>query len=274
VRVAVVVERVWDPPSVEVDAWSGRVDLSRVAAIAGPGSFEGVELGLRLGEAVAYAVGSPAVDGLLRRCLAMGAGAIRVVVPDGESAAPDLAARALAQALGGEDLGLVLTPARSGDESAGLLGPLLAGLLDLPQASAVEELRVDEEAGEAFVRRRLDRGARAELTLPLPAVIALEPGVVAPRDASPASLLAAQEAVVPTFEVARPAAPSLTFLGHQPPRPPAPWLEAPDSRQPAEARISAVVRGRAENRRPSVVSGPPDQLADSIIKLLKETGNL
>jgi electron transfer flavoprotein beta subunit len=274
VRVAAVVERVWDPPSVEVDAWSGRVDLSRVAPIPGPGSLEAVELGLRLGEAVAYAVGPPAVDGLLRRCRAMGAGAVRVVVPGRETAAPDVAARALAQALAGEDFDLLLAPARSGDQSASLLGPLLAGLLDLPQATAVEQLRVDEAGGEAFVRRRLDRGERAELALTLPAVIALEPGIVAPRDASPAALLSAQLAAIPTRDAAMPDTPSLAFGGHQPPRPPVPWMQAPDSSQSAEARISAVVGGRAESRRQSLISGPPDQLAESIIKLLDETNSL
>jgi hypothetical protein len=35
-----------------------------------------------------------------------------------------------------------------------------------------------------------------------------------------------------------------------------------------------VVGGRAESRRQSLVSGPPDELAESIIKLLDETENL
>jgi electron transfer flavoprotein beta subunit len=274
VRVAAVVEGVWDPASVEVDAWSGTVDLSRVAPIPGPGSLEAVETGLRLGEAVAYAVGPHAADAVLRRCLAMGAAAVRVLVPDRETPAPDVGARALAQALAAEDFDLILTPARSGDQSASLLGPLLAGLLDLPQATAVEQLRVDQAGREAFVRRRLDRGERAELALPLPAVIALEPGIVAPRNASPSALLSAQLAAIPTLEAPIPAALSLAFLGHQPPRPPGPWMEAPDSSQSAEARISAVVGGRAESRRLSLVSGPPDELAESIIKLLGQTGNL
>ena len=60
---------------------------------------------------------------------------------------------------------LVLASWRSGHQSPSPLGPLLAGLLGLPQATAVDELVV-QDPGRAVVGRRLGRGEREELALP------------------------------------------------------------------------------------------------------------
>src|SRR6202022_3845196 len=52
-RVAAVVERAWDPASIEVGPVDGAVDWSRAVAEPSPGSLEAVELALRLGAATA-----------------------------------------------------------------------------------------------------------------------------------------------------------------------------------------------------------------------------
>lgn len=255
---AVVVEQAWDPATIEVDP-TGQVDWSRAVAGPSPGSLEVVEIGLSLGEVEAFGLGLNGAAQVLRTCLAMGS---KVV-----ASAPD--AYAVAEALRGERCDLVLVPHRSEDHGASPLGPLLAGLLDLPQATAVETLRV--EGAEAVVTCRRDRGERVVLALPLPAVVALEPGLVRPREASPAMLVAVQAAELPTLPPA-PNAPRLIRLGHLPPRPAAPRLAAPDASLPAEARIAAVVGTAPDGRQRDVVSGSPDEVAGRIVRLLKERG--
>src|SRR6266700_6517272 len=142
-RVSVVVEQGWDPTSIEVGP-AGGVDWSRAVAVPVPGSLEALELALGLGEARVLGHGLATVEDLLRTCLALGAA--------GVARAPDLFA--VAAALRSEAPDLVLTAHRSADHGAGVTGPMLAGLLDLPQATAAESLRV--EGGEAVAVRRLD----------------------------------------------------------------------------------------------------------------------
>lgn len=256
-RVAVVVEMAWDPASVEVDA-AGRVDLERVVAEPTPGSLEVVDVGLELGEVRVFGIGAVPTDDLLRTCLAMGAATI--------ASAPDVFA--LAAALTGTAFDLVLAPQRSGDGGASPIGPALAGLLDLPQATAIESLRI--EGGTALVMRRLDRGEREELAVTLPAVIALEPDVCRPRTASPAELLAAQSAPVP--RLAAVPGPTARFLDHVGPRPAPPRLRFPDPSASAEIRIAEVVGTAEDGRAREVATGSPEELAGRIVRLLRERG--
>jgi electron transfer flavoprotein beta subunit len=260
-RVVAVVESAWDPASIEVDPVAGEIDRSRAAPAPSPGSLEAVELGLGLGETLAFGLGGPDVEGLLRDCLAMGA--------VGAAAAPDV--YALAAALASSPFDVALVPHRSGDHGASPVAGLLAGLLDLPQATAVESLTV--EGSEARVVRRLDRGEREELALPLPAVIAVEPGIARPRTASPAALIAARSAAIAALPPAA-RAPRPVFLGHRPPRPAPPRMAAPAGTLPAEARIAAVVGAAPEARRRELVTGTADEVARRIVGLLEEAGYL
>src|SRR5260370_27899703 len=133
-RVAAVVERSWDPASIEVDPVTGEVDWSRAAPMPSPGSLEAVEIALGLGETHVFGFGGPDVEELLRECLAMGA--------TSAAAAPDV--YALAETLRPEPFGLLVAAHRSGDHGAGFVAGLLAGLLGLPQATAVESLAVED----------------------------------------------------------------------------------------------------------------------------------
>jgi electron transfer flavoprotein beta subunit len=258
VRIAVVVEQGWDPFSIEVDPVTGDVDWARAAPAPAPGSLEAVEMGLRLGDVRVFGVGAGPVDALLRECLALGAAAaVR---------APDVAA--LAGAIGASAFDLVLAPHRSTDHGAGPLAPLLAGLLDLPQATAAESLTVED--GEAVVTRRLDRGEREEVALMLPAVVALEPGICRPRTATPAALIAAASAAIEELPP-RPA-PAARFCGQLPPRPAPPRMAWPDAALTAEARIAAVIGTAYAGHGREVVTGSADQIADRIVQVLQARG--
>jgi electron transfer flavoprotein alpha/beta subunit len=263
-RVAAVVEQGWDPASIEFDAGIGGVDWGRAAPQPGPGSLDAVEVGLRLGdEVVAYAIGDEGCDEVLRRCAAMGAEVRR---------APSL--ESLVAALSAEPFQLALVPSRSGDESASPLALALAELLYLPGVGGVEWLELEPSGGAATVRRRLDRGAREELWVPLPAVLGVEPGVATPREASPAAVLAARHAEVPVLDEVDPVLRRLELLGHRPPRPAPPRVRPPDPSLPAAARIAAVVGTGGAGHHRELVSGTPQQLAARIVAFLEERGQL
>jgi electron transfer flavoprotein beta subunit len=262
-RVAVLVEWTWDPSSIELDAATGGVDRCRAVSVLGPGSLEAVELGLRLGAVSVYAIGGEECEEGLRQCLGMGAtAAARAHDPGG-----------LASTLRTERFDLVLASWRSAHESPNPLGPLVAGLLGLPQATAVEELVV-QGPGEAVVRRRLGRGEREELALPLPAVVAVEPGIVTARLGTPAAVLEAQAATIPVLEAARVPTLQASFLGYRPPRPPAPRALLPGPTLSAEARIAEVVGLSAPSRHRELVTGSAEEVAAQIVAFLAERGFL
>jgi electron transfer flavoprotein beta subunit len=258
-HVAVVVEQAWDPASIELLP-DGGVDWSRAARAPVPGSLEALELALGLGETRVFGLGPATVEDLLRTCRALGATAT--------ARAPDLFA--VAAALRAEPPDLVLAPHRSADHGAGVVAPALAGLLDLPQATAVEALRI--EGGEAVVVRRLDRGEREEAAVPLPAVVAVEPGIVRARAATPAALLASRAAPVPSLGPGTAPGPRPRLRGHGPPRPAPPRLAAPDPSLPAQARIDAIVGASIRAARRELVTGSADEVARRIAEFLAERG--
>lgn len=278
-RIAVVVEHGWDPASVDVDFLSGAVDEARTVAGVAAGSRAAVALALRLrgasGRVEVLAAAPAAADPDLRELLAAGVDGVLRVWSDGlEGAGAEASARALAAPLAGLDPELVLTADRSLDGGRGLLGPMLAELLGIPATTAVEQLAITGSGGEATVRRRLDRGAREQLVLALPAVVCVEPGIAELGDAPLPALLAAAAAPVPSRAAAAPG-PGCRLVRRLAPRPRPRRLPAPDPALPVEARLAAVLgAGDAREGEHAVAEGPPDVLVERILRHLEERGYL
>src|SRR5215510_13602186 len=106
------------------------------------------------GEVVAVTMGPPAARDALVECLALGADR-GVLLSDASLAGSDTlaTARALAAVLRREAPDLVLLGRASTDAETGQVGPEVAELLGLPQATAVRRLTVDP-ATRAFVAER------------------------------------------------------------------------------------------------------------------------
>ncbi|HEY2705226.1 MAG TPA: hypothetical protein VGL20_16210 [Candidatus Dormibacteraeota bacterium] len=282
-RVAVAVEHGWDPSTVEADPLTGTVDETRTVAGLGVSALAAVALALRLrgpGGRVEVLVAAPAsAEGELRGLLAAGVDAVTRVWADGlEGAGTEAAARALAPPLATAAADLVLTGGRSLDGGAGTLGPMLAELLGLAEATAVEHLEVTdtEGCGEVVVRRRLERGARERVSLALPAVVCVEPGIAGLDDASLPALLAARGAPVAVREAALDGvAGGCRRVRRLPPRPRPRRLAAPDPSLPVEARLAAVLGGGGRHdQEHALVEGPPALLVERILGLLEERGYL
>ena len=279
-RVSVVVEHGWDPATVEVDPLTGAVDAGRAIAGLGESSRAAVALALRLrgesGRVEVLAAAPAAADPELRSLLAAGVDAVlRVSGPGLDGAPAEAAARALAGPLSAASADLVLTGDRSLDGGRGSLGPMLAELLDVPAATAVEALAITSSGGEVTVRRRLERGRREQLALSLPAVVCVEPGIAGLGVAPLPALLATLDAPVPVLAAPAEADPACRRVRRLPPRPRPRRLPHPDPELPVEARLAAMLGGeRPHEGEHTLVEGPPEVLAERILDLLEKRGYL
>ena len=129
------------------------------------------------GEVVVVGVGSKC-DDTLRKCLAMGADrAIKVPVDTSMDAYQT--AEVIKEAIKDEKFDLILAGLMSQDLNNAQVGVLLAAMLDLPFATAVTELNIED--GSLKVKRELEGGYHEEVTLPTPCVITVQSGINEPR---------------------------------------------------------------------------------------------
>lgn len=146
-------------------------------------------------EVVVLTLGPERAAAALKGGLAMGADrAIHLKDPALQGGDPTSTARAIAAAVrqeGGFDL--VLTGLQAEDDNFSQTGVLLAGLLDVPHASAVMALNVLPEGGAVRAERELDGDRRFVVDLPLPAVLTVQTGINEPRYASLKGIMAAKK---------------------------------------------------------------------------------
>ncbi|AIY90726.1 electron transfer flavoprotein subunit beta/FixA family protein [Geoglobus acetivorans] len=128
------------------------------------------------GEVVVVGVGQ--TEDTLRKCLAMGADrAIKVPVEPGMDSYQT--AMAVKEAISGEKFDLILAGLMSQDYNNALVGVLLAGMLDIPFATAVTSIKVED--GRVRIIRELEGGFGEENVLSLPALLTVQSGINEPR---------------------------------------------------------------------------------------------
>jgi len=116
----------------------------------------------------------------LRRSLAMGADeALHLSDPVFFDGDPYATARALHAALRDKPFDLLFTGVQAGDDGYGQVGPILAELFNLPHATMVTQLTIEDK--KALVHRELEGGLEEVVSLTLPAVLAIQTGINEPR---------------------------------------------------------------------------------------------
>jgi electron transfer flavoprotein beta subunit len=277
-KIAVCLKYVYDPATVEVDPISGAIDVRRLLYRLDPAGESALEPALRLSAdgVLAITVGPPAADAVARAALAAGAGRAQRVWDDiRDETEPFATALLLAAALRAEEPpDLVLCGARSADRGSGQVPALLAEHLGWPAVVDVTGLQI--EAGRALLQRRLDRGAREEVEVTLPAVLGLDPGLARLRHASLPGLMAAQRATIEARSPAElglapdaTAAPAPLRSAVLPPRPRPRPIFTPDSAQPAYERIGQILAAGVSRKSGRVIAGPPEQLAAEALAFLR-----
>jgi electron transfer flavoprotein beta subunit len=148
-------------------------------------------------EVVVVTVGPARSEAAVEAALARGADrAIRVwddALADAVAVGPRATARILAAVVEREAPDLTLTGAQTADDGHAATGVALAAERDLAWAAVVDDVDLDPDAGEASVRRELEDHVAELVTVPLPAVLTVQTGIVdrplpadRQRDRSPA----------------------------------------------------------------------------------------
>jgi electron transfer flavoprotein beta subunit len=170
-----------------------------------PGDECGIEIGLQLkeahgGEVVLVSMGPEKARDAIRKGLSMGADR-GILITDEQLAGADalLTARALAAAIGPESADLVICATESYDGSTGMVPPMLAELLGVPQLTFAKHVEV--ENGTVTVHRQTDVGYQV-VQAATPGLITVTAGIAEPRYASLKGIMAARSKEVRVVGVA------------------------------------------------------------------------
>ncbi|WP_157265756.1 electron transfer flavoprotein subunit beta/FixA family protein [Azohydromonas aeria] len=203
-HILVPVKRVVDHNvKVRVKSDGSGVDTAGVKMSINPFDEVALEQAVRLREkglasrVTAVTCAAANAQDVLRTALAMGADAA-VLVDSGTAAALDPldVARALKALVEREQVALVLCGKQAIDDDLGATGPMLAALLDWPQAISVN--RLGFEGGELLLSCDGDRGME-QLALPLPAVLSVDLRLCDPRTISLPNMMKAKKAPIATL---------------------------------------------------------------------------
>jgi electron transfer flavoprotein beta subunit len=193
-KIVVTVKQVPDPNSnltLEADNTLSR----EKEVVLDPGDECGVEEGLQLkeahgGEVILVSMGPERAKDAIRKGLSMGADR-GVLITDPQLAGADalITARALAAAIKPESPDLVICATESYDGSTGMVPPMLAELLGMPQVSFAKKVEVD--GSNIKVHRQTADGYQV-VEVPTPALISVTAGIAEPRYASLKGIMAAR----------------------------------------------------------------------------------
>jgi electron transfer flavoprotein beta subunit len=166
----------------------------------------GLEAALRIkdanqAEVVVVSIGPERVVQSLRTALGMGADrAIHIKDPALDASDALGAAKALAAVARAEKPDLVICGLMSDDANFGLVGPMLAQLLDLPHATGI--VSATQPNGSIGVERELEGGALQVLDIPLPGLVTVQTGMNEVRYASLKGIMAAKKKPLETRTLA------------------------------------------------------------------------
>ena len=193
-KIVVTVKQVPDPNSslnLEADNTLSR----EKEVVLDPGDECGIEEGLQLkeahgGEVVLVSMGPERAKDAIRKGLSMGADR-GVLITDPQLAGADalLTARALAAAIRSESADLVICATESYDGSTGMVPPMLAELLGVPQLTLAKKVVVD--GTRVTIHRQTSDGYQV-VEASTPVLITVTAGIAEPRYASLKGIMAAR----------------------------------------------------------------------------------
>jgi electron transfer flavoprotein beta subunit len=200
-KIVVTVKQVPDPNAPQGLDADNTVARDR-EAVLDPGDEYGIEEGLQLremhgGEVVLVSMGPERAREALRKGLSMGADR-GILITDDELSGADalLTARALAAAIEGESPDLVICATESYDGSTGMVPPMLAELLRMPQLTFANSVEMDEAT--VRVHRQTEDGYQV-VEAAVPALVTVTAGIAEPRYASLKGIMAARSKEVKQF---------------------------------------------------------------------------
>jgi len=197
-KLAVLIKQVPMVSELPWDRKTGELKREMAGGMMNPACRHALEAALRLkekhgGEIGVISMGPPAAEEVLREALALGADRAWLLCDPGFAGADTLATSyALARAVSVLEPGfdLLLLGCQTADSETGQVGPQVAAELDVPSATYVEELSVDEGSKKVKASRVQD-GFLEKLEMDFPAVLSISTHRYHPRDVSMIGLAAA-----------------------------------------------------------------------------------
>lgn len=193
-KIVVTVKQVPDPNSNLVLDSDNTISRDK-EVVLDPGDECGVEEGLQLkeahgGEVVLVSMGPERAKDAIRKGLSMGADR-GILITDPQLAGADalLTARALAAAIKAEEPDLVICGTESYDGSTGMVPPMLAELLGMPQLTVAKKVEID--GSTVKVHRQTADGYQV-VEASTPALITVTAAIAEPRYASLKGIMAAR----------------------------------------------------------------------------------
>ncbi|MBO8181938.1 MAG: electron transfer flavoprotein subunit beta/FixA family protein [Archaeoglobus sp.] len=191
------------------------------------------------GEVVVVGVGEACED-TLRKCLAMGADRA-IKIPYNSTLDAYQTAEVIKEAIKDENFDLIIAGYQSQDLNNALVGSLLAGMLELPFATAVTALEVEDSS--IRVKRELEGGYNEEVVLPLPCLITVQSGINEPRYVSIMGIKRAKTKELKEVTL-----------------------------QPTTSTLEIEKMYLPPVKKAEMIEGSPDEVAKKLIEILKERG--
>ncbi|HEY1482837.1 MAG TPA: electron transfer flavoprotein subunit beta/FixA family protein [Candidatus Acidoferrum sp.] len=183
-----------DAPLAIAGSWIKEADIG--FEMNEPDSYA-LEEALRLkekhgGEVVVVSMGPERVKQTIKEALAKGADRGIHIADDAFAQLDPLnSAKVLAAAIAKEKHDLVMTGLQSDDHGFGQTGVLLAALLNLPHATIIMQIEVQD--GKMRLKRELEAGWFQHIECPLPAVLSIQSGINKVRYATLKGIMAAKK---------------------------------------------------------------------------------
>ncbi|MBO0683899.1 MAG: electron transfer flavoprotein subunit beta/FixA family protein [Candidatus Dormibacteraeota bacterium] len=203
-KIVVTVKQVPDPNAAQGLEPDNTVARDR-EVVLDPGDEYGIEEALQLkeahgGEVILVSMGPEKVREAIRKGLSMGADR-GIMITDAELSGADalLTARVLAAAIQPESPDLVICATESYDGSTGMVPPMLAELLKVPQLTFAKEVEVSD--GRLSVHRQTEDGYQV-VEAQTPALMTVTAGIAEPRYASLKGIMAARSKEVKQLALA------------------------------------------------------------------------
>ncbi len=287
-NIVVCVKPVPDPSIICLNA-ENMLEEDSLVYMLNPADLAAVEEAVRLKEnddnhsVVTLSMAPPVMEGLLRRCLAIGADRSILLwdktLTDSDSYAAGVV---LAKAAESFSPDLILCGQKAIDSEMGCFGYVVAAQLGIPFVGRVVKMEISSN-GKVMVESKLEKGNRERVEVSFPAVLGVDDSLNEPRYASLPSLIAAlrgdierynlKELDLPVSEIGASGS-KIKVAALSTPKPRPKRLFVPDSNLSAAERMRQIMSGGVASESKDLFEGSPEELSQKFIQFLRQVNIL
>ena len=281
-QISLILARTGDDPHnhfVSKDDW---------VQLINPYDLVAVEAALRIknalgAEILLVTLGPLIAEERLRRCWAMGADELlQIEVLACEEPDHHQKAVVLADVIAKKNPDLILCGQMSLDSEGEQTGARLAARLNMPYASRVLSMEIEEDLNRVTAARALERGDREVIQCELPAVLSVQLALNRPRYPALHNVLRSKQERIPKICVQFDGAEQFrrknrklqTCIGFSLPKPRPRKVFSPDRQSSSVDRIRQLMSGGSQKRETKIHTGQPEVLSDKCIDFLEKNGFL